>query len=75
VKLREIQVNAKKVSNAGYAKKSLIHDIFVNYIKKPLKLLGFGKTIITYSNIENITKVPKLYAIVLILFLLAAKTY
>jgi len=36
-----------------------LHDFFVHYFKKPLKLLCFRKTRITDSNIENITKVPK----------------
>jgi hypothetical protein len=31
----------------------------LNYIKNILKLLCFGKNRITYSNIENITNVPK----------------
>jgi len=43
--------------------------------KKPLKLLCFGKTRITDSHIENITKVSKSKVIVLILLLFAAKTY
>jgi len=36
-----------------------LHDFFVNYFKNPIKLLCVGKTRITYSNIENITKVSK----------------
>jgi len=36
------------------------HDFFVNYFKNPLKLLHFGRTRITDSNIENIIKVPML---------------
>jgi len=35
------------------------HDFFVNYFKNPVKLLCFGKTRITNSYIENITKVTK----------------
>jgi len=51
-----------------------LHDFFVNYFENPLKLLWFGKTRITDSNIENITNILKSYAIVLILLLFAAKT-
>jgi len=36
-----------------------LHDFFVNYFKNPLKLLCFGKTRITHSYIDNITKVLK----------------
>jgi len=36
-----------------------LHDFFVNFTKNTLKLLCFGKNRTTYSNIENITKVPK----------------
>ncbi|RHN78550.1 hypothetical protein MtrunA17_Chr1g0166841 [Medicago truncatula] len=38
---------------------SNLHDFFVNYIKNPLKLLCFRKTLSTDSNIENITNVQK----------------
>jgi len=52
-----------------------LHDFFVNYINNTLKLLCFGKTLITDSNIENITNVSKPYAITLILLCFVGKTY